>query len=79
MIVFSHELPSSEDSTVILTVPQLSVAVAVPYAGDSSHSCEIDPGTNVNSGAVLSEIEIVWLLSVAFKQASVADHVLINV
>ena len=54
----------------------MSVAVACPYSGDSSHSWFTSNG-QVISGAVVSTIVIVWTHDDELSHASVAVHVLV--
>src|SRR5207342_695587 len=64
---------------VIVTVPQASLAIAVPNAGVSGHSMVVAAGIVVNTGAVLSVTVIACEAVAVLPQASVAINVLVRV
>ncbi len=75
----AHE-PGVEASVVVMfTVPQASVAIAVPKDGVSGHSMVVAAGIVVNTGAVLSSTVITCDAVAVLPQASVAVNVLVTV
>src|SRR6187551_115540 len=73
-------VPGVEASLVVMfTVPQASLAIAVPKDGVSGHSIVAAAGIVVNTGAVLSSTVITWDAVAVLPQASVAVNVLVTV
>src|SRR6187399_1712696 len=73
-------VPGVEASLVVMfTVPQASLAIAVPKDGVSGHSIVAAAGIVVNTGAVLSPTVITWDAVAVLPQASVAVNVLVTV
>src|SRR4029079_1760501 len=73
-------VPGVEASLVVMfTVPQASLAIAVPKDGVSGHSIVRAAGIGVNTGAVSSSTVIPWDAVAVLPQASVAVNVLVTV
>src|SRR6187431_1613403 len=74
------QVPGALASVVVMfTVPQASVAIAVPKDGVSGHSMVVAAGIVVNTGAVLSSSVITCCAVAVLPQASVAVNVLVTV
>ena len=74
------QVPGALASVVVMfTVPQASVAIAVPKDGVSGHSMVVAAGIVVNTGAVLSSTVITCDAVAVLPQASVAVNVLVTV
>ena len=63
----------------MFTVPQASLAIAVPNDGVSGHSMVPAAGTEVNTGAVLSSTVIVCEAVAVLPQSWVGIKILVGV